>query len=240
LGDDDKIRELRRMIMMLWILLAVIITSVVGLGGCKKNEPTPPEKMELIKEKAEKTAEEAQPVVSTDILPEHSKIDAEIPQEPVTSIVVESEIPPQLDKIREFLPPGMQLYTIKQSNAEVVAEEMLAPGCSVDVLVENPRKSSAENREDEPVFNTLLKKVKAVYVTGEYNEPIQLDEEGNIPTSPTYYWKELIVTLLVDAKQAGQLDLALQQGNIKLVPYPLEQTLNNTTGAKSVQIDDTD
>ena len=221
--------------MMLRILLAVIITSVVGLGGCKKNEPTPPEKMEQIKEKAEKTAEEAQPVVSTDIPPEHSKIDVEIPQESKVPVDVQRELSLHFDVIRKHLQPGMQLYTIKKSNAEVV-EEMI-PGCFVDVLVELPQKSSVGNREDETIYKTLLKKVQVIAVEGELEKPIPLDEGGKIPNSSTYY---LGITLLLDTKQAEQLQLASKQGDIKLVPYPLDQPLKNTTVEESTQIDDAD
>ena len=42
--------------MMLRILLAVIIAGAVGLGGCKKKEPTVSEKMDQMKQEAEKAA----------------------------------------------------------------------------------------------------------------------------------------------------------------------------------------
>ena len=49
--------------MMLRILLVLIIACAVGLGGCKKKEPTVPEQVDQIKQDAEKAAEEAKPAV---------------------------------------------------------------------------------------------------------------------------------------------------------------------------------
>ena len=49
--------------MMLRILLVVIIAGAVGLGGCKKKEPTIGERVDQMKEDAEKAADEAQPAV---------------------------------------------------------------------------------------------------------------------------------------------------------------------------------
>jgi hypothetical protein len=47
--------------MMLRILLALVIACAIGLGGCKKKEPTLAEQADQMKQEAEKTAEEAQP-----------------------------------------------------------------------------------------------------------------------------------------------------------------------------------
>ena len=44
--------------MMLRVLLAVIIVCAVGLGGCKKKEPTVGEKMDQMKQDAEKAADD--------------------------------------------------------------------------------------------------------------------------------------------------------------------------------------
>lgn len=157
---------------------------------------------------------------STDILPEHSKIDVEIPQESVTPVDVQRELSPDFDVIRKVLKPGMQLYTIKMHNAEFVVGEMLEPGCFVDVLVSFPRESSAGNGEDEAVSKALLKKVQVISVKGELDKPIRLDKEGKTSNSSPSYWKELFVTLAVDTKQAEQLQLASRQGSIKLVRHP--------------------
>ncbi|MBL7215947.1 MAG: hypothetical protein ISS71_09745 [Phycisphaerae bacterium] len=46
--------------MMLRILLIVMLFVAVGLGGCKKKEPTIGEKMDQMKEEAEKTADDMQ------------------------------------------------------------------------------------------------------------------------------------------------------------------------------------
>lgn len=175
-----------------------------------------------------------------DIPPEHSKIDFEIPQEPKVPVDVQRESASNSDAIRNLLQPGMQLYTINKSNAEVGDGEMLEPGCLVDVFVELPQESLTGNREDETLSKALLKKVQVIAVNGEFDKPIPLDEEGKIPNSSTCYWKELIVTLLVETKQAEQLQLASKQGDIKLVRHPLDQSLKNTTDAESTQIDDTD
>ena len=45
--------------MILRILLAIIIAGAVGLGGCKKKEPTVQEKMDQMKKEADKTADQA-------------------------------------------------------------------------------------------------------------------------------------------------------------------------------------
>lgn len=44
--------------MMLRILLTIIIAGAVGLGGCKKKEPTVGEKMDQMKKEADKTADD--------------------------------------------------------------------------------------------------------------------------------------------------------------------------------------
>lgn len=44
--------------MVLRILLAVIIAGAIGLGGCKKKEPTVGEKMDQMKKEADKTADD--------------------------------------------------------------------------------------------------------------------------------------------------------------------------------------
>lgn len=44
--------------MMLRILLAIIIMGAVGLGGCKKEEPTLDERVNEMKEEVEKTADD--------------------------------------------------------------------------------------------------------------------------------------------------------------------------------------
>ena len=44
--------------MMLRVLLALLLFAAVGLGGCKKEEPTMQEQMDQMKEEAEKTAED--------------------------------------------------------------------------------------------------------------------------------------------------------------------------------------
>jgi gas vesicle protein len=43
---------------MLRILLAIIIMGAVGLGGCKKKEPTLGERVDEMKEEVEKTADD--------------------------------------------------------------------------------------------------------------------------------------------------------------------------------------
>lgn len=46
--------------MMLRVLLIVMLFVAVGLGGCKKKEPTPTERMDQMKQDAEKTADDMQ------------------------------------------------------------------------------------------------------------------------------------------------------------------------------------
>lgn len=44
--------------MMLRVVLAVLLLVTVGLGGCKKKEPTIGEQMDQMKKEAEKTADD--------------------------------------------------------------------------------------------------------------------------------------------------------------------------------------
>lgn len=49
--------------MMLRMLLVLVAVAGLSLGGCKKEEPTPADTMDQLKQEAEKAAEEAQPAV---------------------------------------------------------------------------------------------------------------------------------------------------------------------------------
>ncbi|MHC4855866.1 MAG: hypothetical protein ACYS72_05625 [Planctomycetota bacterium] len=47
--------------MMLRMLLVLVAVAGLSVGGCKKEEPTPADTMDQMKQEAEKAAEEAQP-----------------------------------------------------------------------------------------------------------------------------------------------------------------------------------
>ena len=91
-------------------------------------------------------------------------------------------------------------------------EGLLYPGCVVDVLASF--KVSSKVKLGEAVSTTLLTSIQVMAVE---NQTVASYDEGKKETqSPNSTRQKLLVTLMVESKQAEALQLAMENGRISL------------------------
>ena len=102
------------------------------------------------------------------------------------------------------LPSGMRAVSIEISDGFGM-RGLLYPGGSVDVLV-----SFRASNDDEAISKTLLEEVQVLAVD---SRTVSSPEEQDTPHAKT---RNMIVTILVSAEQAQQLQLAVRHGTLSL------------------------
>ena len=115
-------------------------------------------------------------------------------------------------RLAAALPPGQRAVTITLDE-RFGGTELLYPGCLVDVLATMRMPVGVEGHEDQPVTITLLQGISVLAIRGQ-TVVAPASEDGTTPepsnTRPT-------VTMLVQAREAEMVKLALEEGSVSLV-----------------------
>jgi pilus assembly protein CpaB len=115
-------------------------------------------------------------------------------------------------RLAAALPPGQRAVTITLDE-RFGGTELLYPGCLVDVLATMHMPMGVEGHEEQPVTITLLQGVSVLAIRGQ-TVIAPASEDGTTPeptnTRPT-------VTMLVQAREAEMVKLALEEGSVSLV-----------------------
>ena len=137
---------------------------------------------------------------------------------------------PDRAAILKALKPGMRAYPVRLTGDQIVGG-LLVPGCFVDVLTMFSTRSGSRGTKGEAVSITVLEKVKVIAVKGElagHNSDEEGKTSGGSGRASGGGWT---VTLLVDTKQAEELQLATQKGTIALtLRNPLDDKLVDHKG----------
>jgi len=115
-------------------------------------------------------------------------------------------------RLAAALPPGQRAVTITLDE-RFGGTELLYPGCLVDVLATMRMPMGVEGNQDQPVTITLLQGISVLAIRGQ-TVVAPASEDGTQPvpsnTRPT-------VTMLVQAREAEMVKLALEEGSVSLV-----------------------
>lgn len=109
------------------------------------------------------------------------------------------------------LPPGKRAVNVSLSNYSAM-DGLLYPGCSVDVLTYF--RFNGSGKAGDAISTTLLQNVQVLGV--ENFTVVSNAEEAEKKTRTSSGRRGLMVTLLVDSKQAEALQLAMEHGTITL------------------------
>jgi len=115
-------------------------------------------------------------------------------------------------RLAAALPPGQRAVTITLDE-RFGGTELLYPGCLVDVLATMRMPMGVEGNQDQPVTITLLQGISVLAIRGQtVVAPVSEDGTQPVPsnTRPT-------VTMLVQAREAEMVKLALEEGSVSLV-----------------------
>ena len=122
------------------------------------------------------------------------------------------------------LPYGMRAVSINLSSRAIPEELLLYPGCVVDVLV-SFKLSSADRSKGQAISTTMLRGIQVLAVAGDSVVSTQ-DKEGESTAKARRTGSVVVVTLMVDPKQAEALQLAANNGSISLaIRNPLDKRL---------------
>ncbi|MHC4117334.1 MAG: Flp pilus assembly protein CpaB [Planctomycetota bacterium] len=121
------------------------------------------------------------------------------------------------------LPDGMRAFTVHLRKA-IPDRVLLYPGCVVDVLFSS-RLSSRDVR-GQAISATILRGIQVLAVAGD--SVVSNPNAGQAKSQPRESGRGLVVTLLVDPKQAEALQLASDNGTISLaIRNPLDKKLGD-------------
>lgn len=120
------------------------------------------------------------------------------------------------------LPYGMRAVSINLSSRAIPDELLLYPGCVVDVLV-SFKLSSADRSKGQAISTTMLRGIQVLAVAGDSVVSKQ-DKEGKSTAKARRTGSTVVVTLMVEPKQAEALQLAANNGSISLaIRNPLDK-----------------
>jgi Flp pilus assembly protein CpaB len=123
------------------------------------------------------------------------------------------------------IPKGMRVFSVPITSRARPDHVLLYPGCVVDVLVEYKLGRSSKG---EALCTTMLRGLRVLAISGDtvISNP---EEEDNGKKSSPRSSRGLIVSLLVEPKQAEALQLAVENGSITM---SLRNPVDNTTFAE--------
>lgn len=120
------------------------------------------------------------------------------------------------------LPYGMRAVSINLSSRAIPDELLLYPGCVVDVIV-SFKLSSADRSKGQAISTTMLRGIQVLAVAGDSVVSKQ-DKEGKSTAKARRTGSTVVVTLMVEPKQAEALQLAANNGSISLaIRNPLDK-----------------
>lgn len=131
------------------------------------------------------------------------------------------------------LQPGMRAVSIALSHYSGL-EGLLYPGCVVDVVASFKVKTQG-SIGGQALSMTLLQSVQVLAIEGETVGTVRSEEEEALAESTkgqNRYNRDLLVTLMVDSKQAKALQLAMEHGKISLAmrnPFDSEDVDKDAT-----------
>jgi Flp pilus assembly protein CpaB len=120
------------------------------------------------------------------------------------------------------IPKGMRVFSVPITSRAKPDHILLYPGCVVDVLVEY---KLSRNSKGEALSTTMFRGLRVLAISGDtvISNP---DEEDNGKKSSSSRRGGLIVSLLVEPKQAEALQLAAENGSITMsLRNPVDDTL---------------
>ena len=121
------------------------------------------------------------------------------------------------------LPDGMRAFTVHLRKA-IPDRVLLYPGCVVDVLFSS--KLSDRGIRGQAISATILRGIQVLAVAGD--SVVSKPTEKLAKPQPREMSRGLVVTLLVNPKQAEALQLASDNGNISLaIRNPLDKELGD-------------
>lgn len=121
------------------------------------------------------------------------------------------------------IPKGMRVFSVPITSRAKPDQVLFYPGCVVDVLVEY---KLGRNSKGEALSTTMFRGLRVLAISGDtvISNP---EEEGNGKRSNSSR-RGLIVSLLVEPKQAEALQLAVENGSITM---SLRNPVDDTTFA---------
>ena len=114
-------------------------------------------------------------------------------------------------RLAAALPPGQRAITITLDE-RFGGTELLYPGCLVDVLATMRMPVGVEGNQDQPVTITLLQGVSVLAIRGQTVVAAATEDGTQAQANP-----RPTVTLLVQAREAEMVKLALEEGSVSLV-----------------------
>ncbi len=121
------------------------------------------------------------------------------------------------------LPDGMRAFTVHLRKA-IPDRVLLYPGCVVDVLFSS--RLSGRDVRGQAISATILRGIQVLAVAGD--SVVSSPNAGQAKPQPRGASHGLIVTLMVDPKQAEALQLASDNGTISLaIRNPLDKKLGD-------------